>query len=134
MRGIDGVDASVRCRRGGVVLTLVFEVSDRLYAAAAEWGERRLEDTEDALATKIEQSLLEIEHLVSGAHEVEFTVDGREIQFEPTEELSTFLSAQADETGLTPNAVVKLHVDLYANAFLEEAKQQGRPPGAPPSE
>jgi hypothetical protein len=115
-------------------LTLAFSVSDRLYAAAEEWADRRLEDIDDALATKVEQSLLEIEHLVSGSHEVEFEVDGREIRFEPTEELSAFLSRQADETGLTESAVLKLHVDLYANTFLEEAQEQGRPPDAPPPE
>jgi len=115
-------------------LTLTFEVSDRLYAAAEEWADRRLEEIDEALATKVEQSLLEIEHLVSGGYEVEFEVDGREIQFEPTDELSSFLTRQADETGLTESAVLKLHVDLYANTFLEEAKEQGKPPDAPSTE
>lgn len=115
-------------------MTLAFEVSDRLYAAAEEWADRRLEETEEALETKVEQALLEIEHLVSSGYEVEFDVDGHEIRFEPTEELSEFLSRQADETGLTESAVLKLHVDLYANTFLEEAEEQGRPPDTPSSE
>lgn len=110
---------------------LAFEVSDRLYVAAEEWGERRLEDIEDALATKVEQALLEIEHLVSGAHEVEFDVDGRTVSYEPTEELSDLLARQAEALGADESAVLKAHVDLFANAFLEEATDETQPPRSP---
>jgi hypothetical protein len=110
---------------------LAFEVSDRLYEAAEEWGDRRLEDIEDALATKVEQALLEIEHLVSGTHEVEFDVDGRTVRYEPTEELSDLLGRQAETLGADESAVLKAHVDLFANAFLEEATDEQQPPRSP---
>lgn len=115
-------------------MSLEFEVGDRFLAAAEEWGERRLTDTEDALETKAEQALLEIEHLVSGAYEVEFEVDGRTVVHEPTDELELFLAEQADETGLDEGTLLKLHVDLFARAFLEEARDEERPPDAPPRE
>lgn len=113
---------------------LTFEVSDRLYGAAEEWGERRLEDIDDALETKVEQALIEIEHLVSQSHDVEFGVDGREISYDPTEKLSALLARQADELGADESAVLKAHVDLYANAFLDDVEDEQRPPDAPPTE
>jgi len=113
---------------------LRFDVSDRLYEAAEEWGERRLEDIDDALETKVEQALLEIEHLVSQSHEVEFEVDDRTISYEPSEELAAFLARQAEELGADESAVLKAHVDLYANAFLDDVKDEQRPPDAPPTE
>lgn len=108
---------------------ITFEVSDRLYEAAEVWGEKRLEDIDDALETKVEQALVEIEHLVSRTHEAEFDVDGRTVSYEPTEELSAFLTRQADELDSTESAVLKAHVDLYANAFLQEAEDEHKPRG-----
>ena len=124
------MDARVR-GRGGVVLTLAFEVSDRLYEAAQEWADRRLEDIDAAMETKVEQALLEIEHLVSQSHEVEFEVDGREVRYEPTEELAALLRRQAEESGTDESTVLKMHVDLYANAFLDEVKDEDQPAGTP---
>lgn len=115
---------------------LKFEVSDRLYEAAEEWGDRRLQEIDEALETKVEQALVEIEHLVSQTNKVEFDVDidGRTVSYEPTEELSDLLARQAEELDTDESAVLKAHVDLYANAFLEEAKEEQRPPDAPPRE
>nr|WP_238378568.1 hypothetical protein [Haloarcula rubripromontorii] len=124
------MDARVR-GRGGVVLTLVFEVSDRLYEAAQEWADRRLEDIDEATETKVEQALLEIEHLVSQSHDVVFEVDGRKIRYEPTEELAALLRRQAEESGVDESTVLKMHVDLYANAFLDEVTDEQKPPGTP---
>ncbi|MFB6120601.1 MAG: hypothetical protein ABEJ68_05730 [Halobacteriaceae archaeon] len=113
-------------------MTLTFEVGDRFVEAADEWAEQRMTDPDDALETKVEQALLEVEHLASGAHDVEFSVDGRTVTHEPTAELRNLLERQAAETGLDPDAVLKLHVDLFARAFLEEATAEERPPNAPP--
>ena len=103
-------------------MTLAFEVSDRLYAAAEEWADRRLEDIDEAMETKVEQALLEVEHLVSQSHDVAFEVDGREVRYEPTAELAALLRRQAEESGIDESAVLKMHVDLYANAFLHPAQ------------
>lgn len=113
-------------------MTLSFDVDDRFFAAAEAWAESRMTDTEDALETKVEQALLEVEHLVSGAYEVEFSVDGRTISYDPTDDLAAFLRRQAERTGLDESTVLKLHVDLFADAFLEEADDEERPPNAPP--
>lgn len=103
-------------------MTLSITVSDRFREAATEWGDNRLMDEEEALETKAEQALLEIEHLVSGATEVEFEVDAAsgEISHEPSDDLEAFLGRQAAEFGLEPDAVLALHVDLFARAFLDE--------------
>lgn len=111
-------------------MTLSFEASDRVREAAAEWGESHLMDAEEALEAKAEQALLEIEHLVSGATDVEFGVEDGTIHHEPTDELAAFVEAQAAETGLDEATVLKLHVDLYARAFLDD--DAVRPPNAPP--
>lgn len=111
---------------------LAFEVNDRFVAAAEAWAESRMTDTETALETKVEQALLEVEHLVSGAYEVEFEVDGRTVEYEPTPELTAFLEQQAESAGLDRSTLLKLHVDLFANAFLEDADDEERPPNAPP--
>jgi hypothetical protein len=113
-------------------VSLSFEVSERFIAAAEEWAERRLSDREAALETKVEQALLEVEHLVSGVHEVTFEVDGTTVTYEPTAALSGFLARKAEETGLDESAVLELYVDLFARAFLEEATDEERPPNAPP--
>ncbi|WP_222918726.1 hypothetical protein [Natrinema sp. SYSU A 869] len=103
-------------------MTLTITVSDRFHEAATAWGDDRLMDEEAALETKAEQALLEIEHLVSGANEVEFAVDAAsgEIYHEPTNVLEEYLERQADEFGLEPDAVLALHVDLFARAFLDD--------------
>jgi hypothetical protein len=113
---------------------VTFEVDDRFYGAAEEWADRRMQDTEEALATKTEQSLMEIEHLISETHAVEldFEVDGREVSYDPTPELSEFLARQAAGTDLEEGDVLKMHVDLFANAFLDEIKDDQRPADAPP--
>jgi hypothetical protein len=124
------VDPRVR-RGGGVVLTrLAFEVDERFEAAAREWGEARMTEFEDALETKVEQALLEVENLVAGAYEVEFEVDGTTVRHEPTDELRAFLERQAEATGLDPSEVLKLHVDLFARVFLDDEE---RPSNAPPT-
>lgn len=111
---------------------ITFEVSDRFLAAAEEWGDTRMMDTEDALETKVEQALLEVEHLVSGAYETEFEVDGRTVTHEPTDELAAFLEQQAASAGLDEATLLELYVDLFARVFLDEGEE--RPPNAPPSE
>jgi hypothetical protein len=90
-----------------------------------EWGEGRLMDEEEAIETKAEQALLEIEHLVSGASDVEFAVEGDVIRHEPSEELEGFLERQSDESGLEPEELLRLHADLFARVFLEDAEDDG---------
>ncbi|WP_458210010.1 hypothetical protein [Haladaptatus sp. NG-SE-30] len=111
-------------------MTLAFEVSNRFLEAATEWGDRRLMDDEQAFETKAEQALLEIEHLVSGATEVEFAIDGRTVRHEPSEQLRSYLTEQATDTGLSEAEVLGLHVDLFARAFRQD--DATRPPNAPP--
>lgn len=101
-------------------MTFTFEVNDRFLEAAEEWADRRMIDTEEALATKVEQSLLEIEHLISQSNHVEFELDGRTIHFEPTDELVAFLEGRASKTGLQASEVLEMYVDLFANAFLDD--------------
>lgn len=127
------MDLRVRERGGGgVVLTrLSFEVDERFEAAAREWSEARMMEFEDAMETKAEQALLEVENLVSGAYEVEFEVEGTTVHHHPTDELRSFLERQAEATGLEPNDVLKLHVDLFARVFLDDDEE--RPPNAPPT-
>jgi hypothetical protein len=105
-------------------LTLAFEVSDRFRAAAAEWGDQRLMDETEAIESKAEQALLEIEHLVSGDTDVEFDVDGRTVRHHPSDELRSFLEAQAAETDLDAERLLKLHVDLFARVFLNDDSGQ----------
>lgn len=81
-------------------------------------------DEDEALETKAEQALLEIEHLVSGATDVEFAVEGDVIHHEPSDELEQFLERQATESGLEPERLMRLHVDLFARAFLDEGGTQ----------
>lgn len=115
-------------------MAVSFEPSDRLREAAAEWADQRLMEEEDALETKVEQALLEIEHLVSGGTEVTFELeeDGERVRFAPSDELAAFLEGQADESGLEVERLLRLHVDLFANVFLDEDSE--RPPNAPPTE
>lgn len=109
-------------------MTLAFTVGDRFLAAADEWADARTMDREAAIETKAEQALVEIEHLASGETEVAFAVDERTVHFEPSEQLRQLIEEQAAEAGLDPEQVLKLHVDLFARAFLpDDAK---RPPDA----
>lgn len=111
-----------------------FEASDRLVAAADEWADKRMSDREDALETKVEQALLEVEHLVSGEQDVEFDVDERMVTYEPTDELAAFLDQQAEAVGVEPEDVLSMHTDLFATVFLDNYDQEERPPNAPPTE
>nr|WP_227357467.1 hypothetical protein [Haladaptatus salinisoli] len=110
-------------------MTVEFEVGDRFVAAAQEWGNRRLMDETQALETKAEQALLEIEHLVSGATNVTFEIEDRTVRHEPSDELATLLSQQADETGLSEAELLELHVELFSGAFRDD--DTIRPPNAP---
>ncbi|WP_101298266.1 hypothetical protein [Halegenticoccus soli] len=111
-------------------MTIAVDVDDRFLDAVGEFADARMMDEEEALAVKAEQALLEIEHLVSGATEVAFSVDGRTIRHEPSDELRAFLGAQAAETGLGEDELLKLHVDLFARTFLDD--DTVRPSNAPP--
>lgn len=111
-------------------MSLTFDVDERFAKAAEDWAERQMMDEAEALEIKAEQSLLEIEHLVSESHEVEFEVDGHTITHYPTADLSRFLESRAEETGLSESALLKLYVDLFARAFLEDDTE--RPPNAAP--
>ncbi|AEH38346.1 hypothetical protein [Halopiger xanaduensis] len=105
--------------------TLEIELSDRFLEAAREWGDSRLTDETTAVEQKVEQALLEIEHLVSGARNVAFAVDdeAKTVRYEPTADLAALLERQAETRGLEPAAVLEMHVDLFARAFLEETEQ-----------
>ncbi|WP_436344275.1 hypothetical protein [Natronorubrum sp. FCH18a] len=100
-------------------MTLTIQISDRFREAATQWGDNRLLDERDAIETKAEQALLEIEYLVADATEVEFDVDDHEIHHQPSDDLESFLEEQADAYGLEPADVLALHVDLFARVFLE---------------
>jgi hypothetical protein len=100
--------------------TIEIEPSERFLDAAREWGDRRMMDDEEAMATKAEQALLEIEHLVSGRTEVEFAVEGETIRYDPSPELAAFLDEQAENAGIDREAVCSLYVNLFARVFLNE--------------
>lgn len=125
------MDAGVRSG-GRLVLTLAFTVSDRFREAAEEWGDDRMMGTEEAVESKAEQALLEIEHLVSGDvdPDLDFEVDGDRIRYDPSEDLSAFLDEQAESADVDPGTVLKLHVDLFARVFLDDDAK--RPPDAAP--
>ncbi|MDZ5810620.1 hypothetical protein U4E84_04575 [Halorubrum sp. AD140] len=95
-------------------------LSERFRRGADRWAEERVMAEDAALEAKAEQALLEIEHLATGAETVEFDVDEGAIRYEPSPELSAFLDAQADETGVDRETVLLLYVDLFAGAFLSE--------------
>ncbi len=113
-------------------MSLAFTVGDRFREAAEEWGEDRLMEPEDAIESKVEQALLEIEHLVSGDvdPDLDFEVDGTRIEYEPSEDLGAFLDRQAEDVGVDPGTVLELHVDLFARVFLDDDAK--RPPDAAP--
>lgn len=110
-----------------------FDASDRLLTAADEWAEKRMTDREDALETKVEQALLEVEHLVSGVQEVDFEVEDTTIRYDPTAELRAFLETQAEEAGIDPAQVLSMHADLFATVFLDNYDVE-RPENAAPPE
>ena len=110
-----------------------FDASQRLLAAADGWADKRMTDREDALETKVEQALLEVEHLVSGRESVDFDVDGETVHYEPSDELAAFLEQQAAANGIEPEAVLAMHADLFATVFLDNYDDE-RPPNAPPTE
>ncbi|MDL5362126.1 hypothetical protein [Halalkalicoccus sp. NIPERK01] len=99
--------------------TIEIEPSERFLEAAREWGERRMLEEEDAIHTKAEQALLEIEHLVSGRTEVEFVVEGETIRYEPSEDLAAFLDEQAAAAGIDRETVLELYVNLFSRVFLD---------------
>ncbi|NEU56990.1 hypothetical protein [Halorussus sp. MSC15.2] len=111
-------------------MTVEFTVGDRFVEAAEEWGDNRMMDREDAVETKAEQALLEVEHLVSGATDVSFDVEGRTVRHEASDELAALLAEQSAETGLDESELLRLHVDLFSGAFRED--DAVRPPNAPP--
>lgn len=107
-------------------------VSDRLEEAAAEWADARMKDPEEALEEKVEQALLEVEHLAAGATDVSFELDDGAIQYEPSDDLRELLEAGAERADTDPSVVLSLHLDLFARTFLpDDAK---RPADAPPGE
>lgn len=105
--------------------SIEIEASDRFTAAAAEWGDRRMMDDEEAMAVKAEQALLEIEHLVGGHTDVEFDVEGETIRYEPSAELAAFLHEQAERVGIDRETVLELYVDLFARVFLDDDPTEG---------
>jgi hypothetical protein len=105
-------------------------LSERFTDAAAEWGDARLMDDEEATDVKVEQALLEIEHLVSGAHEVDFAVEDSTIHHEPSADLEAFLDTQTAETGVDEATLLRSYADLFAQAFLDDDTE--RPSNAPP--
>lgn len=77
--------------------------------------------------------MLEIEYLVSGRTEADFEVDAEtdELNYTPSDAVSTLLSEQAADTGLDEATVLRLHVDLFSDAFSDD--DADRPPNAPPT-
>ncbi len=86
-------------------------------------------DDDQAFETKVEQALLEIEHVVSGATDVTFEVENRTVRHEPSDELATLLSHQSDETGVSEAVLLGLHVELFSGVFGDD--DTVRPPNAP---
>lgn len=113
---------------------MVLEVSigDRLVDAAAEWGETRMQEPDEALEQKLEQALLEVEHLASATTEVEFELDDHTLHYEPSEALRELLNEQAERIDSDPATVLELHLELFARTFLpDDSIQGGAGPGAP---
>lgn len=106
-------------------------VSERLRDAADDWGEKRLAEGDDALETKVEQALLEVEHLASGATDVSFELDEDEIVYEPSPALGQLLNEQASGD-VTPSTILGFYLELCARVYLDDGEE--RPPNAPPAE
>jgi len=99
---------------------ITVELSERFLAAAAEWADQRVMTEDHAVESKVEQALLEVEHLVSGGTSVAFAVDGETAVVDPSDELAAFLNAQAERLGVEPAAVLGSYVDLFARVFLND--------------
>lgn len=114
-------------------MTLEVTIGDRLADAAAEWAESRMQEPDVALEQKLEQALLEVEHLASGSTELEFELeDGDTLVYEPSDELLELLEAQAEQVDSDPATVLGLHLELFARTFLpDDTIQAGAGPGAP---
>ena len=114
-------------------MTLDVTIGDRLADAAAEWAETRMQEPEEALEQKLEQALLEVEHLASGSTELEFDLeDGDTLVYEPSDELLDLLETQAEEVDSDPATVLGLHLELFARTFLpDDSIEAGMGPGAP---
>ena len=113
-------------------MALAVSIGDRLVDAATEWADQRMLDEDDALEQKLEQALLEVEHLASGTTEIAFELDGRTLHYAPSDELDTLLDEQADRIDADPATVLELHLELFARTFLpEDSVQPGAGPGAP---
>ena len=114
-------------------MPLEVAIGDRLVDAAAEWAETRMQEPDDALEQKLEQALLEVEHLASGTTELEFTLEnGETLVYDPSDELAELLEAQAARAGIDAETVLGLHLELFARTFLpEDSIQAGAGPGAP---
>jgi hypothetical protein len=78
--------------------------------------------------------LLEIEYLISGRTEADFEVDAEtdELSYTPSDAVAALLSEQAADTGLDEATVLRLHVDLFSDAFSDD-DDADRPPNAPPT-
>ncbi len=113
-------------------MALSVSIGDRLVDAAAEWAETRMQEPDAALEQKLEQALLEVEHLASGSTEVAFELDEETLEYEPSEELSALLNEQAERVDSEPATVLELHLELFARTFLpDDSIQAGAGPGAP---
>lgn len=105
-------------------------VSDRIREAADEWSETRLAEGERALETKVEQALLEVEHLASGATDVAFELSDGDVVYEPSPELGRLLDEQAAAADVSPATVLGFHLDLCARVYLDD--EEGSPDAHPP--
>jgi hypothetical protein len=114
-------------------MALEVAIGDRLVDAAAEWADTRMQEPEVALEQKLEQALLEVEHLASGSTELAFDLAAdRTLEYEPSDELRALLEAQAERVDSDPATVLELHLELFARTFLpEDSVQPGAGPGAP---
>jgi len=113
-------------------MALQVSIGDRLADAASEWADQRMLDDDDALEQKLEQALLEVEHLASSTTEIEFELDGRTLHYAPSDELEELLEEQAERVDAEPSAVLGLHLELFARTFLpDDSIQPGAGPGAP---
>ncbi|AEN04995.1 hypothetical protein [Halolamina sp.] len=114
-------------------MRLEVRIGERLADAAAEWAESRMQEPEEALEQKLEQALLEVEHLASGTTELEFDLEnGETLVYEPSEDLEELLEQQAERAGIDPETILGLHLELFARTFLpDDSIQAGVGPGAP---
>ncbi|QKY19025.1 hypothetical protein B4589_001045 [Halolamina sp. CBA1230] len=113
-------------------MALQVSIGDRLADAASEWGDQRMLDDDEALEQKLEQALLEVEHLASGTTEIEFELEERTLHYAPSDELAELLEEQAERVDADPAAVLELHLELFARTFLpDDSVQPGAGPGAP---